>query len=143
MTRRQYIAKIVLFFAFIPILLPHMVPNVTAGQASGSLLAEYRELKEAGNIAGASKVRSSLRAVMNKMEARSVARNAVGKFDATTLSNPLVKVNDEGSIQAYIHVDTYGDEEEDLLEKHEALIEITNEKLGIIQAWIDQGAKNN
>jgi hypothetical protein len=136
MTRRQCIGKILLLFAFIPLLLPHIVPNVAAGQVSSSLLAEYRELKEAGNIAGASKVRSSLRAVMNKMEAGSVARNAVGKFDATTLSNPLVKVTDEGSIQTYIHVDTYGYDEQDLLEKHEVLIEITNEKLGIIQAWI-------
>jgi hypothetical protein len=113
-----------------------MVSDVTAEQASGSLLGEYKALKEAGNMAGASKVRSNLRAMMNKMEARSLARNAVGKYDATTLSNPLVKVNDEGSIQTYIHVDTYGDEEKDLLEKHEAFIEITNEKLGIIQAWI-------
>ena len=51
MIKRPCIEKIVLLFAFIPILLPHMVSDVTAEQASGSLLGEYKALKEAGNMA--------------------------------------------------------------------------------------------
>ncbi|MBW2579674.1 MAG: hypothetical protein JRD00_01745, partial [Deltaproteobacteria bacterium] len=130
MTRRPCIGKIVLLFASIAILLPHMVSDVTAGQASGIRLGEYKALKEAGSIAGAGKIRSSLRAVMNKMEARGITRQNARELGASTLSNPLVRVSDDGSIHAYIHVHTFGVEEEALLEQYGAVIEITNEKLG-------------
>jgi hypothetical protein len=70
------------------------------------------------------------------MEAQGMSRQNARDRNAASLSNPLVKVNEEGSIQTYIHVDTFGAEEKALLEKYEAVIEITNEKLGIVQAWI-------
>jgi len=73
---------------------------------------------------------------MNKMEERGITRQNARELGASTLSNPLVRVSEDGSIHAYIHVHTFGAEEEALLEQYGAVIEITNEKLGIIQAWI-------
>ena len=81
-------------------------------------------------------VSSSLRAMIENMEALGITKENAKELGASSLSTPLVKVNDEGSIQTFIHVNAFGVDEKALLEARDVIIEITNEKLGIIQAWI-------
>jgi hypothetical protein len=92
--------------------------------------------KDVDIIPGSGKVSASLRAVMEEMAARGMTRQNARELGASALSNPLVRVNEEGSIQTYIYVHTFGAEEKALLETYGVTIEITNEELGIIQAWV-------
>ena len=82
------------------------------------------------------KVSSSLRAMIEKMKSLGITKENAKELKASSLSTPLVRVNDEGSIQTYVYVRTFGVDEKAHLEARDVLIEITNEKLGIIQAWI-------
>ena len=82
------------------------------------------------------KVSSSLRVVIDKMETLGITKDNATELGASSLSTTLVRVNDEGNIQTYVYVLTFGVDEKAHLEARDVLIEITNEKLGIIQAWI-------
>jgi hypothetical protein len=82
------------------------------------------------------KVSSSLRAMIEKMESLGITPENANEMRASSLSTPFVRVNDRGSIQTYVYVKTFGVDEKGLLEKRDTVIEIINEKLGIIQAWI-------
>ena len=81
-------------------------------------------------------VSSSLRVMIENMEALGITKKNAKELGASSLSTPLVRVNDEGSIQTYVHVRTFGVDEKALLEAWDVVIEIVNEELGIIQAWI-------
>jgi hypothetical protein len=81
-------------------------------------------------------VSSSLTLIVEKMKALGITKENAKELGASSLSTPLVRVNDEGSIQTYVYVRTFGAEEKALLEARDVVIEITNEKLGIIQTWI-------
>jgi len=92
--------------------------------------------KDLASSPGSEKVSSSVRAMIAEMETRGITTQNAKELGASALSNPLVRVNEEGSIQTYIHVHTFGADEKAQLATYEVIIEIVNEKLGIIQAWI-------
>jgi len=81
-------------------------------------------------------VSASLRAMIENMQALGITKENAKAVGASSLSTPFVRVNDEGRIQTFIHVRTFGVDERALLEARDVVIEITNEKLGIIQALI-------
>ena len=138
MTKRPCITRMMLVFWFVPIFLlgALSLSDEASGQRVQKLLLDYKARKDAGTIPGSGKVSASLRAVMEEMVARGMTRQNARELGASALSNPLVRVNEEGSIQTYIHVHTFGAEEKALLETYGVTIEITNEELGIIQAWV-------
>ena len=116
-------------------------PNITMREYPDvpipkELALDKEARKDVGTIPGSGKVSASLRAVMEEMVARGMTRQNARELGASALSNPLVRVNEEGSIQTYIHVHTFGAEEKVLIETYGVTIEITNEELGIIQAWV-------
>ncbi|MFB3045908.1 MAG: PKD domain-containing protein [Acidiferrobacterales bacterium] len=92
-----------------------------------------KQLADGGAYA---KVSPLLRSVMDQMKARGITRLNAQERGAAALSTPLVKVNAKGAIQVYIHVEPVGDAAISVLETYEVTIEIINEELGIIQAWI-------
>lgn len=81
-------------------------------------------------------VSSSLRAMIENMETLGITKENAKELKASSLSTPLVRVNDEGNIQTYVHVISFGVDEKALLDTRDVVIEIVNEELGIIQAWI-------
>ena len=95
-----------------------------------------QKLEKAASSPGFKKLSSNLKTMIAKMEALGMTKENVSESGSSSLSTPLVKVNDEGSIQTYVHVRSFGVEEKTLLEAQDVVIEIANEKLGIIQAWI-------
>jgi len=101
------------------------------GSASGA-----KKLRKAVSSPSFKKVSSSLKEMIAKMEALGITKENASELEASSLSTPLVRVNDEGSIQTYVHVRTFGVDEKALLEAREVVIEVANEELGIIQAWI-------
>ena len=92
-----------------------------------------KQLADGGAYA---KVSPLLRSVMDQMKARGITRLNAQERGAAALSTPLVKVNAKGAIQVYIHVEPVGDAAISVLETYKVTIEIVNEELGIIQAWI-------
>ena len=108
------------------------------GCANGIYTQDDAEEKPSSGVTipGSHKVSPSLRAIIDQMVARGMTRQNARELGAFALSNRIVRVNEEGGIQTYIHVHTFGTEERALLESHEAIIEIANEELRIIQAWI-------
>ena len=95
-----------------------------------------KKLEKAVSSPISKKVSSSLKTMIAKMEALGITKKDVSELRDSSLSTPLVKVNNGGSIQTYIYIRTFGVEEKALLEARDVEIEIVNEKLGIIQAWI-------
>jgi len=98
--------------------------------------SDKKTSKDLASSPGSEKVSSSVRAMIAEMETRGITTQNAKELGASALSNPLVRVNEEGSIQTYIHVHTFGADEKAQLATYEVIIEIVNEKLGIIQAWI-------
>ena len=136
MTKQPSIAGITLRFWFMALFLLFALPDVTLGLNMDKMLANSEILGDQGTTPASHKVSSSLRAVMGEMAARGITRQNARVRGASALSSRLVKVNEEGTIQTYIHVYPIGETEKAVLETYEVAIEIINEELGIIQAWI-------
>jgi subtilisin family serine protease len=88
------------------------------------------------DILSSRKVSPILRGVKKKIEDQSITARSGRGFGVSSLSNPLVKVDNNGNIQTYIRFHTFGKAERAQLEGYDANIEIVNEDQGIIQAWI-------
>ncbi|MFQ5864759.1 MAG: S8 family serine peptidase [bacterium] len=82
------------------------------------------------------KISSSLRAVIRKMEAKGITQFNAQRLKPSSLSNPLVKVDDRANIQSYIHLTETNLEHIDLLKTHQVRFEVINHKWNIIQAWV-------
>lgn len=137
MIRKNYISRAILLLGLILFLILSTTMDVRAGGDSTWPQFDYKKVKEKQRTtAGYNKVSSTINTFVNQMKARGITRQEVQELDPATLSDPFVKINEKGSIQTYIHVDTYGDEEKALLESYEVVIEAFNEKHKIIQAWI-------
>ena len=136
MTKRLCIKKMKLLFWLVPIFVLGAYSEVAAGVEGSKLGLNYKAFKDTATIGVSNKVSSSLKAVRDEIKARGITRQNARELGAATLSNPLVRVSEEGSIQTYIYVQKIGPEERTLLEKYEVIIEIVSEKLGIVQAWI-------
>jgi hypothetical protein len=95
-----------------------------------------KDLDKTLSFRSSKKVGSGLRAMIEKMEALGITIENAKELKASSLSTALVKVNNEGKIQTYVYVRTFGIDEKSLLEARDVIIEITNAELGIIQAWI-------
>ena len=137
MIGHNYISRAILLLGLVLFLILSTMMDVRAGGDSTWPQFDYKKVKEKQRTTpGYNKVSSTINTFINQMKSRGITRQKVQELDPTTLSNPFVKINEKGSIQTYIHVDTYGDEEKALLEYYEVAIEVFNEKHKIIQAWI-------
>jgi hypothetical protein len=56
--------------------------------------------------------------------------------DLSVLTTPLMHVNASGDVQVYIYIHSWGDYEQGLLVELGASIDIVNEELKIVQAWL-------
>ncbi len=84
-----------------------------------------------------SKLSSQIREVLTKMKTMGVTRNNVQNFKTEELSTPVVKVNDSGNVQTYIHVNNeVNDAKLAQLKALGVIIEIANTKYKIVQAWV-------
>ena len=121
----------------IPVFVLVTVTAATAGQnREKGRVYRWGEEKYLRSIFSSSKVSPLVRAVKENMEARGITAKSARAFGASALSNPLVKVDEDGNVHTYIRVLTFGSAERAQLEAYNADIEIVNEEHGIIQSWI-------
>ncbi|MGQ0794037.1 MAG: S8 family peptidase [Deltaproteobacteria bacterium] len=83
-----------------------------------------------------SKTSLKIRSVANRMKSMGAARSKSGNFKLEALSTPLVKVNPQGDIEAYIHISRWSDENLATLASLGAEIQLRVEKYSLVLAWI-------
>lgn len=128
--------EIILFFALLALLFLYVPSEAFAQQRYLSELLGDETLKMLNTGPGADKVRAKLKATIAEMMSQGITRQNAPTLGASAFSNPLVRVDEQGYIQTYVYVDLFGAAERALLDSYEAVIEIVNEKLNIILAWI-------
>jgi hypothetical protein len=72
------------------------------------------------------KVSAHLRAVIAQIDAYGVA----------SVAHPLVRVDPQGRLHSYIHVDAWGQREAAQMREYTVVVERYQAELGIVQAWI-------
>ena len=138
-TRAQRVVACCLL-VFVMDVAPTTLHADTIGAASNAQVPALVLSKLKGRLdapsAAMSGVDDRLRAVVSKLGDLGVTpRNARG-LGLRSLSNPLVRVDDGGAIQVYVHVAQFGAFEATSLEDNGVAIEIINEDLGIVQGWV-------
>jgi hypothetical protein len=121
----------------IPVFVLGTISVATAGEhKENRRVYRWGEEKYLHDILNSSKVSPLLRAVKENMEDRGITAKSARAFGVSALSNPLVKVDEDGNVHTYIRVLTFGSAERAQLEAYNADIETVNEEHGIIQSWI-------
>lgn len=83
-----------------------------------------------------SKISSRIMLTVTKMKSLGMTKENASALHALSLSNPLVKVDESGNIQAYIYVQDTNKESISEIESIGVKIEIVSTKYNIIQGWI-------
>jgi hypothetical protein len=136
MTKGEWLRRSVLVCGLLPILFLGMGSRVATGQQAPRTLIENKARNQLTTIPGANRVNSPLRKNIEEMQARGITSQNARERGAKAFSNRLVKVDEEGKIQTYVHFHSFGDGERAALEQRGVAIETVNQDLGIIQAWI-------
>lgn len=88
------------------------------------------------NLSLNSKISPRLTKVLNKMAEMGVSRNNIQSLGAEDLSTPLVKVDNAGNIEVYVHLSEFSDENLKRLNEMGLISEVINESLKIVQGWL-------
>lgn len=112
---------------FLPIL---FIVTILNTQAFGDQMLQATQQKKN------SKISSRIMSTIAKMKSLGITKENASALRASSLSNPLVKVDESGNIQVYIHVQNANQENISKLQSMGVKIEIVNTKYNIIQGWI-------
>ncbi len=93
---------------------------------------------ESLNNQSSDKVDYFIRKKLKQMTSKGAELQGEGKPSAPLNFNSSTPTVSEDKIQVYIHVHTLGPDVKSKLESYGAIVEIINEKLKIVQAWIPQ-----
>src|SRR3972149_7290334 len=82
------------------------------------------------------KISSLITKSISKMQSLGITRENAESIYASSISDPLVKVDNSGNIQTYIYMENMDQDNISKLESMNVKIEIVNSKYNLIQAWI-------
>ena len=82
------------------------------------------------------KISSLIMKRIKKMESLGITRENAKSVYASSISDPLVKVDNSGNIQTYIYMENVDQGNISKLESMNVTIEIVNSKFNLIQAWV-------
>jgi hypothetical protein len=82
------------------------------------------------------KVSPSIKAAIATMMSQGISRECANGQGVSLFSGSVVKVDRQCNIQTYIRIKSFGLEEKSALETNGVLIEIYNQKMNFLQAWI-------
>jgi hypothetical protein len=82
------------------------------------------------------KISPQIRSFLATMSEKGITRENLKKLGMPDLSSSLVRVSEDGKIQTYVYLKDIDTERVKTVESYEAIIEIANYDLGIIQAWV-------
>ena len=82
------------------------------------------------------KISSLITKSISKMQSLGITRENAESVYASSISDPLVKVDNSGNIQTYIYMENMNQDNISTLESMNVKIEIVNSKFNLIQAWV-------
>ena len=82
------------------------------------------------------KIGPAVAAMLLELKGRGITRANARAQGATGLSNPFLRIDQDGAIQVYLHLANAVPLDLESLARHEARVEIVNEELGLVPAWI-------
>src|SRR3989337_2071633 len=82
------------------------------------------------------KISSLIMKRISKMQSLGITRENAASVYASSISDPLVKVDNSGNVKSYIHMENMDQDNISKLESMNVKIEIVNSKYNLIQAWI-------
>ncbi len=101
-----------------------------------SLAAESLNLPTSKGSNGSAKLNSSLKGISNKISNMIVTRGDAESTKLSSLSNPLIKIDDNGNVQVYLYCNEVSDSNLEELLSIGLIVEEVNEDLKIIQGWL-------
>jgi hypothetical protein len=101
-----------------------------------SLAAESLNLATSKGSNGSAKLNSSLKGISNKISNMIVTRGDAESTKLSSLSNPLIKIDDNGNVQVYLYCNEVSDSNLEELLSIGLIVEEVNEDLKIIQGWL-------
>jgi subtilisin family serine protease len=132
-----YLARAKILSLLILVFLLGTISDVTAGTSKKNRkVLRSGEEKYLHEALHSNKISPLVRGVKKNMEDRGITAKSARAFGVSALSNPLVKVDEDGNIHTYIRVLASEDAERSRLDSYGVSIETVNEEHGIIQAWI-------
>lgn len=116
-------------------LISDLVPETSArtGIDGGELI---RQKNITGATTTTAKISPNLLRLLGKMEDKGVTGKGIGSLHADDLSTPLVKVDDQGNVQVYVHMNESNSENIGQLEGLGLIPEVVNDELKIVQGWL-------
>ena len=111
--------------------MPLRAPRVAS---ASSLLSLNNKESRAQGVAG--KMDGKLRLLKQTLAEMSITNSNGTVRRLSSLSNPLVRVRDDGKVQVYIELTAVGDAEQMTLTAMGVTVELANEELATVQAWI-------
>ena len=82
------------------------------------------------------KISSLITKSISKMQSLGITSENAESVYASSISDPLVKVDNSGNIQTYIYMENMNQDNISTLESMNVKIEIVNSKFNLIQAWV-------
>jgi len=101
-----------------------------------SLAAESLNLATSKGSNGSAKLNSSLKVISNKISNMIVTRGDAESTKLSSLSNPLIKIDDNGNVQVYLYCNEVSDSNLEELLSIGLIVEEVNEDLKLIQGWL-------
>jgi hypothetical protein len=111
-------------------------PDTSALQNPGGSVLRARKEKTTVD----SKISPGLTKVLNKMADAAASRNGAQSLSAEDFSTPLVKVDNSGNIEVYVHMSESSGENIGQLTALGLIPEVINENLKIVQGWLPGGS---
>ena len=91
---------------------------------------------KSNELTGSTKLNSNLKRIINEISEMAVTRENAQSTPLSDLSNPIIKVDDDGRIEVFIYCNEISDGNLELLLDQGLMVEAVNEDLKIIQGWI-------
>ena len=95
----------------------------------------FKSIKSKG-LSGSAKLNSNLKGIINEMSEMVVTRGDNQSFNLSDLSNPLIKVDDDGNVEVFLYCNEVSDENLEQLLDLGLIVEDLNEEHKIIQGWM-------
>ena len=137
MFRDASVAKRRLVLLLIPIFVvgTGLFPALGYSKSQGRV---YRsgDVKYLNPALGSGKVSPLIRLKTEEIQGQAISRRVTKGLAAPALLNKLVRVDEDGNVQCYIRVLTFGTDERTQLEAYGAEVELVNMEVNLIRAWI-------
>ena len=114
--------------------MPWPAPHLASASSLSSPPSPNNPERKAQGAGG--KMDAQLRRLKQTIAEMSITNSRGTERRLSSLSNPLVRIRDDGKVQVYIELTAVGEAEQMMLTARGITVELANEELATVQAWI-------